>query len=268
MLRSRLLSALLVLLAGIVLGACSAAEEDRVAQTLERAAKATKGLGMQMTMTGTVGVEGISQSLRSRATIAPDGRHARIVTQVGAMSMRQYLDGSFMLMSVDSFGGAGTMVPPGTRYMKFDVDKVSESMGIDTSMTEMQSLDPRRAAEMLSDVADVRSVGRGTLGGVPVTRYSATVDIEEMAKALSEDGDLKGLGKLFADGEMLVEVAIDGGDRIRGFRMKGDMGPTKLDLQARITAYSRDLKVKIPSQGVYDVTKAVVGAVDGLPRRP
>ena len=266
--RSRLLSALLVLLAGIVLAACSAAEKEQVAQTLERAAKATKGLGMQMKMTGTVGVEGISQTLRSRATIEPDGRRARITTQFGAMSMKQYLDGSFMLMSVDSFGGAGTMLPPGTRYMKFDIDKLGESMGIETSMSEMQSLDPRRAAEMLSDVAEVKSAGRGTLGGVPVTRYSATVNNEELARALSEDGGLKGLGKAFENGEMLVEVAIDGDDRIRGFRMKGDMGPTKVDMNAEITSYSRSLKVRIPSQGVYDVTDAVVGVMDGLQKQP
>ena len=256
------------MLAGIVLGACSAAEQEQVAQTLERAAKATKGLGMQMKMTGTVGVDGISQSLRSRATIEPDGRRARITTQVGAMSMSQYLDGSHMLMGVDAFGGAGTMMPPGTRYMKFDIDKVNKSMGIDATLSEMQSLDPRRAAEMLSDVADVKYAGRGTLGGVPVTRYSATVNLEEMARALSEDGDVKGFAELVGDAEMLMEIAIDGDDRIRGLRMKGDMGPTKVDMHAEVTSYSRAIKVKVPSRGVYDVTDAVVGAMDGLQRQP
>lgn len=215
-----------------------------------------------------IGVEGISQSMRSRATIEPDGRRARITTRFGAMSMKQYIHGRFMLMSVDSFGGADTMMPAGTRYMKFDIDKVGRSMGIETSMSEMQSLDPRRAAEMLSDVAEVRSAGRGTLGGVPVTRYSATVNNEELAKALSGGGGLEGLGKAFEHGEMLVEVAIDGDDRIRGLRMTGDMGPAKVDMNAEITSYSRNLKVKIPSQGVHDVTDAVVGAMDGLPTQP
>lgn len=266
--RSRLLSALLVLLAGVVLTACSAADQEQVAQTLERAAKATKGLGMKMTMTGTMAVDGSSQSLSSRATIAPDGKRTRIDTRIGAMSMQQYFDGSSMLMSVDSFGGANTMMPPGTRYMKFDIDKVGSSMGIDTGLSTMQSIDPRRAAAMLSEVAEVKSAGRGTLGGVPVNRYSATVDLEKMMKALSDDGDVDGLAELFADGEMFVELAIGDDDRIRGFRMKGDMGPAKVDMKAQVTAYSPDLKVEVPSQGVVDVTEAIVGATDGLQKQP
>lgn len=103
---------------------------------------------------------------------------------------------------------------------------------------------------------------------MPVTRYSATVNLEEMAKALSEDGDIQGFAELVGDAEMLVEVAIDGDDRIRGLRMKGDMGPTKVDMNSQITSYSRDLRVAIPSQGVHDVTEAVVGAVDGPQKQP
>ena len=55
------------MLTALVLAACTTEEQDRVAQTLDRAAKATRGLGMVVTTTGTVTVDGFSQSLRSRA---------------------------------------------------------------------------------------------------------------------------------------------------------------------------------------------------------
>ena len=264
--RSTILSALLVVLTALALAACSTEDEDQVAQTLDRAAKATKGLGMVVTTTGTVSVDGISQQLRSRATIAPDGRHARISTQTGGLSLEQYLDGRFMLMSVDSFPGAGGGgLPPGTRYVKFDIDKINKSMGLDATLNELQSLDPRRAAAMLSDVAEVSSAGSGTVGGVRVTRYSANVDLEEMAKALSKGGDTTRLKQLFGkDAKMRMEIALDAEDRIRGYGMNGDLGSMKMDMDAVVGSYSRDLKVAIPSQGVYDVTSTVVGALDGL----
>ncbi|HEV2787492.1 MAG TPA: hypothetical protein VGV67_13930 [Solirubrobacteraceae bacterium] len=266
MTRLSILSALLVALATLVLAACSGEEQDQVAQTLDRAAKATKGLGMVVTSTGTVSVQGISQSLRSRATIAPDGRHARISTQTAGLSLEQYLDGHFMLMSVDSFPGAAAGgLPPGTRYLKFDIDRVNKSVGIDATLREMQSLDPRRAAAMLADVAEVKSVGSGTVGGVEVTRYSADVDVEQMVKALSKGGDDERLAKLFADdAKMKLEIALDGEDRIRGFGMKGDFVGMKMDMDAIVGSYSRDLEVKIPTKGVYDATAAIVGAMDGF----
>lgn len=262
--RSTILSALLVVLAALVLASCTAADEEQVAQTLQRAAKATEGLGMVVTMSGSVSGEGISQPLRSRATIAPDGRHARMSTTVGGLSLDQYLDGHFMLMGVDSMPGAGMNLPPGTRYLKVDVDKVNKSVGIDTTMSEMQSLDPRRAAAMLSDAAEVKSVGSDTIGGVKVTRYAADVDLEQMAKALSKGADTSRFSKMLGDAEMRMEIAIDGDDRIRGFGMKGDMGPAKYEMDAVVQSYSRDLKVTIPSRGVYDMTAAITGAFDGL----
>jgi hypothetical protein len=262
--RSKILSALLAGLAALVLASCSAADQERVAQTLQRAAKATEGLGMVVTMNGTVSAQGISQPLRSRATIAPDGRRARMSTQVGGLSLEQYLDGHFMLMGLDSVPGAGMSLPRGTRYLKVDIDKVNASMGIDTTMSEMQSLDPRRAAAMLSEAAEVRSVGSDTIGGVKVTRYAADVDVEEMAKALSKGTDTSRLAKMFGDAKMQIDIAIDGDDRIRGFGMKGAMGPAKVEMDAVVQSYSRDLKVTIPSRGVYDMTAAITGAFDGL----
>lgn len=262
--RPTILAALLIALASLALAACSTEDHDQVAQTLERAAKATKGLGMVVTTTGTVSVEGISQPLRSRATIAPDGRHARMTTQAGALSMEQYLDGRFMLMSVDAFPGAGAggLMPPGTRYLKFDIDKVNQSMGINSTLSEMQSLDPRRAAQMLSDIAEVKSAGTATIGGVKVTRYSADVDLEELVKAMSKGGDTSRLKKMLGDGKMQVQVALDGNDRIRGFGMKGDfLSGMKIDFNAVVSSYSRNLKVEIPSRGVHDVTSAIVGAM-------
>lgn len=39
-------------------------------------------------------------------------------------------------------------------------------------------------------------------------------------------------------------------------------------MNSQITSYSRGLKVEIPSQGVDDVTEALVGGVDGPQKQP
>jgi hypothetical protein len=265
--RSTVLSALLVAVAAFGVGSCSAAEQEQFAQRLERAAKTTKEFGMVITMTGTVSAGVVSQPLRSRMTIAPGGRRARMSTKAGDLSLEQYLDGRFMLTAVDSFPGARTGLPPGTRYIKVDMDRIGKSLGLDMTMSQMQSMDPSRIAALLADVAEVRSLGSGTIDGAKVSRYVADVDNEKLAKAVSSGDDAAAVSKLFGHGTMQMQLALDDADgRIRGFGMKGDMGPAKVDMDAVVQSYSRQLKVTIPSRGVYDITDTITGAFDASSR--
>lgn len=262
---SRILALLSVVLCSGLLAACSAGEQAQVERTLERAARATKGLGMQMTTTGTLSVAGQRQALRSRATIEPDGRRARIRSAIAGHELEQYVDGSAMLMSVDGFPIKGPW-PSGTRYLRFDLDRLGRAAGIDTTLRDLQSLDPAKTAALLGKAADdVSSAGRGTIGGVPVQRYRARVRLDKLVASLTGGGQAGAAGML-EDSTMTVEVAIDGDDRIRGVALDGAIGPATITTRAQITAFDRDIRVAVPSAGVYDVTDAVArlaGALSG-----
>lgn len=256
--------ALVALLASGLIASCGV-EGESVAAEISKASETTRGLGIRMSMRGTVGADGESMPIRSRASIEPSGLRARIKTEVGSTTFEQYLDDGFMLMSVDSLPPDDSL-PPGTRFVKFDLDAVSKSLGIDTGLREMMRMDPAQAAAMFTDAADVEKLGRGRVLGVAVTRYRSTVSIEDAVKALDKDGDSPKLPKLLRDSEMTVEVAIDDKKQIRGFDIKGKIGPMTMDLKAVVTSFSRDLRVDVPSEGVHDITDDVVDLLGELPR--
>jgi len=257
------LSALAVCLSAGLLGACSAADQGRVADTLRKVAAASKGLGMRVSLTGTLSAGGAVQPIASRATIAPGGRRAKITTEIAGTVLRQYLDGHFLLMNADAFPSAA-VAPPGTRYLRFDIDAVNRSVGIDSTLRELQQIDPGRTAALLAKVADVKDVGTGTIRGVDVTRYSATVNLGKLVRELSNGESAKQLPAMFGDSDMRIELSIDKHGLVRGYRMAGTIGPARMDLEGEVTTYSRDLKVEVPSgPGVYDITDDVVGALAG-----
>ena len=251
-----------VVLCGGLLGACSADERDEIARTLERAAKATNSVGQRVTMTGSISVDGQSQALRSRAAIEAGARRARVSSQFGPMKFDQYLDGTTMLMSVDSLPSGGPW-PAGTRYLKFDLDKLGRAAGLDTTLRDLQSLDPGKAAKLLGDAAEDVTLREGKLRGVPVKRYSARLRLDKLTRSLS-GGGANGLPDEVEQAALTVEVSIDGDDRIRGFAMGGAIGPMTMEMRGEVTAFERDLKVAIPTTGVYDITDAMKGLAGAL----
>jgi hypothetical protein len=253
---------LAVLLCGALLTACSADERDQIQAKLERAAQATKDVGQRITMSGSISVDGQSQTLRSRAAIQAGARRAHVSTQIGAMTFDQFLDGTTMLMSVDSLSTSGPW-PAGTRYLKFDLDKLGAAAGLDTTLRDLQSLDPAKAASLLGDAAEDVTLRRGKVRGVAVERYSARVRIDKLARSLA-GGKAGALGDALEDAVMTVEVAIDGDDRIRGFAMGGTIGPMTMRMRGEVTAFDRDLRVALPSTGIYDVTDAIAGLAGSL----
>jgi hypothetical protein len=260
-----LLSALLILICAGLLAACSAEDERKVEDALTKAAAASKGLGMRVSTTGTVAVGGEDQPIASRAMIEAGGRRAKITTEIGGAAIEQYLDGSYLLMSADTFPSGG-LAPPGTRFIRFDIDKVNRSVGLDATLRDLQQLDPSKTAALLAKVAEVKSAGKGSVRGVPVTRYRATVDLEKLVTALDTNGDgTQQLPDLLKDSELTIELSIDDDHLVRGYGMTGTIGPAQMNLRAEVTSYARDLKVDVPSgTGIYDITDDVTGALDDL----
>lgn len=266
---NRVLMLVAVLLCGALLTACSADERDQIAQTLERAAKATEGLGQHITSTGSVSVDGQRMRLSSRAAIAADGRHARISSRMGALTFEQYLDGNAILMSVDSLPAGGPW-PADTRWLRFDLDTLGRGAGVDSTLRDLQTLDPAKAAAMLSKVAEDVTSRRGKVRGVAVTRYSARVPLDKLMRSLFPAAASGESLEPLEGAALTVEVAIDDDDRIRGFATGGVMGPMTMEMRGEVTAFERGLKIAIPSRGVHDISDAIAGLAGALtpPRGP
>lgn len=242
--------------AGVVTG-CSG-DSDDAAQRLERSMEKSRTLGTRMStnMTFKTGAETVR--MRARATTEAGGRRMRMVSTLGGVEMEQYVDGSQMLMSVDSLPTNGAF-PAGTRWLKFDMDELLKASGLDASMRELQQIDPTKAAALLND-ADIKDAGSGRVRGVAVERYRATVALKDVAKTL---GGKSKLPRAFTDGEVTVTLALDDEDLLRAFDMSGDIGPAKMTMDAEITSYSRDIRIAMPSgEGIYDMSGALGGLGD------
>ncbi len=254
--RTVLLSAVLVLglvFTSVVAG-CSS--DSEAAQALQRSLEKTRTLGSRMSMNMTFTTAGETMRMRARATVEAGGRRMRMVSTIGDIEMEQYLDGSTMLMSADSFPAGGGL-PAGTRWLKFDLDELLKDSGVDTSMRDLQQMDPTKAAAMLKD-ADLKDVGSGRVRGVAVDRYRATVQMDDVLRALG-GSDAK-VPKELEDSTMTMTLSLDDEDLLRAFDMKGDIGPAKTAMDAVITSYSRHIRIRMPSdEGVYDATEALSG---------
>lgn len=252
-----LLALSLVFAGAVAVAGCSS--DSEAAQALQRSLEKTRDLGARMSMTGTFGAGGESVRMTSRMSVEPGARRMRMTSTIGGVEMEQYLDGSSMLMSVDAFPSSGAF-PPGTRYLKFDMDELLKASGLDTSMRELQQMDPSKVAALLKDT-ELETAGSGEVRGVAVKRYRATIGLDDIAKQLGGDSDVADALK---DGEMIVTLALDDEDLVRAFDMTGDIAGQKMSMKAEVTSYSRDIRVKVPTgPGIYDMSGALEGAPSG-----
>jgi hypothetical protein len=268
--RPPLLPAILVLaLAG--LPGCGEAEKrsktpDRSSdsQVIARAVKASNGLGMHVTSTGTVTIGGEKLPVRMRMSIAPGGR-MKVHNVTNGVEIEQYVDSRYMVMSVDGLASTEGL-PPGTRYIRMDLERIRQSEGIDSGLRDVQTMDPARVLTVFSHLTDVKNAGPGSVGGVPVTRYRAKLSLGDIARAIDKDGKLPNLPRAVRDAVIAMELSIDGDDKLRGFAEQATIGPMRIDLTGVVTSFARDIVVDVPSgDGVYDITGAVVDAVGQLP---
>ena len=257
--RPLLLSALVacVLVLGSVVAGCSA--DSDAAQALERSHEKSRTLGSRMTMNMTMTDGGQTVRGRTQAVVERGGRRMRMTSTFGGVAMEQYLDGSSMLMSIDSLplGGASPF-PRGTRWLKVDLDELLKEAGLDTSMRELQQMDPTKLAAMLKD-GEIEEAGSGRVRGVTVHRYRATIKLEDLVKSLGAKSSE--ISKAIKDSTMTVTLALDDDDLMRAFQMTGDMNGSQMTMDAVVTSYSRDIGVDVPSgAGVYDATEMLRGA--------
>jgi hypothetical protein len=266
--RPALLPALLVLVLAGLLG-CGEAEKtsdtSSNSQVIARAVKASSGLGMHVTSTGTVKVAGQKLPISMRMSIAPSGR-MKVHNVTNGIATDQYIDSHYMVMSIDTLPSTQGL-PPGTRYIRMDLERIRQSEGIDSGLQDVQTMDPARVLTVFSHLKDVQNAGAGTVRGVPVTRYRATLSLGDIAKAIDKDGKVPNLPKAVRNSVIAMELSLDADDKLRGFAEQASIGAMKIDLKGEVTSFADDIVVDLPSgPDVHDITSGIVDSIGQLPR--
>jgi hypothetical protein len=252
--------------AGLIGGCGDAAGDQGAVRALVRAANVSSDYGSRFRVQGTINAEGQSIPLSGRAAVAPGGRRARFTSTFGSSEFEFITDGKFMLMSTDRLPGTGGL-PPGVHWLRFDIDKVGQSIGLDSGpLRRLQNLDPGAAARISAGAGDVRELGTAIEHGVKVKRYESSSTLEEMTKALADGKDVAGkLPADIRDAKINVRTSIDDQDRIRSFRIRMGFSAIKMALTTTVTSFSQDITVDLPpSSEVFDATGAVAGQLGGL----
>ena len=265
--RSLLLRALLALALVAPVAGCGegSADEDAV-DAIARAADLSAGTGSRFKIDGTVEAQGRSIAMTGRASVEPGGRQGIVKMTVAGTELETYIDGRYLLVGADALPSTAGL-PPGTRYLRLNVDKIGASVGIDSGpLRKLQSLDPGAAARMAAAASDIHSIGKATEDGVAVTRYEWSATFEEIAGALGGAGTATDkLPRALRDTKLTSVVAIDGDGRVHSFSIRTALSGAKMSMKTTVTSYSDDISVDVPSgRDVYDVTDAVAGGLGDL----
>jgi hypothetical protein len=165
---------------------------------VQLAAKTTSGAS---SFTGTM-------SLQATATSGATGSGSVSMTATMAEQVRPSLQAEVQIGTLSAAGstlpgGLTELITPGNFYLKWPfliqelhltkpwlvipVSAMSKSSGVNLSQifSQATSSSPLNESQMLAGASDVRRIGTGTIGGVPVTEYTGTVSIDKGMQYLS-----------------------------------------------------------------------------------
>ncbi|HEX2232187.1 MAG TPA: hypothetical protein VHG69_02365 [Thermoleophilaceae bacterium] len=172
----------------------------------------------------------------------------------GDWTMEMVFDRRFVYMK---FGLLGAMLG-GKSWLGFDLERVSEALGIDSSLLrsqQQQGADPASTLRFLKAVSDdVEEVGTEQVRGVESTHYRATVDLSSFP----------GVAELGGDDEMEMEVWVGRDNLIRRVKWSQSIKPQGTDqsVDASFTSeyfdFGTEVNVDPPSaHDVQDMTETV-----------
>ena len=187
----------------------SAAASGDATSTVQLAAKTTSDA---TSLTGNLSLQitskaGASASA-SPAASAAGGTGNLSATATFAEKLRPSLTGSVTYQSMTSGGttlpgGLSAVITPTEFYLKWSyltsalklskpwlaipVSQLSQSSGINLSQVFGSAAggSPLSGSQVLSGASSVHQVGTGTVGGVPVTEYTGTLDLDKSLEGLS-----------------------------------------------------------------------------------
>ncbi|MEU6916797.1 DUF1396 domain-containing protein [Streptomyces olindensis] len=154
-------------------------------------------------------------------------------------------------------GGGAEMAKEmdGKTWMKFDLSGSDAGKELDQlGSTSQAEQNPAAESTFLTGAKDVKKVGSEKVDGVETTHYTGTVTIADLRASLKkEDAEtrerreksVKQYEKMGID-KLTMDMWVDGDDRTKQFRMKGDADKGPLDMTITFLDYNKPVEIKAP----------------------
>ncbi|MFB7084013.1 DUF1396 domain-containing protein [Streptomyces sp. NPDC056296] len=143
----------------------------------------------------------------------------------------------------------------GKSWIKFDL----AALGADKELNQLGGAsqadkNPATESTFLTGAKDVEKAGTETVDGVKTTHYKGTVTLADLEKSIGdEDKDtrekrqksIEQYEKMGVD-KLTMDMWIDGDDRTKQFRMRGDADKGPLDMTVTFLGFNEPVKVTAP----------------------
>jgi hypothetical protein len=251
-------------LAVVPVAAAGCAEDDVNPNALAEAAEATREQGgVHMTMNGTMEIGGQKYPLTMTGDADLQDLRMRSKTEIGdgLPLIEQVMIGTVMYMKMEDFEESF-----GAEWVKFDLAKLGEEMGIDfEQFMQMSQTSPVQQLDYLRTAANLEEVGTETIAGVETTHYKGELDMRKYPDAVPEaerESARKSIEKLLEQGAAAtypVEVWVDADSLVRRQKMSMTQTKpleTKANFQIDYTDFGKRVDIEAP-KGAKDVTDLV-----------
>jgi hypothetical protein len=210
--------------------------------------------------TGTVSMTGSGsfdlQSHRGTVTMT-------VPTAQGDVDVDEIQDGQVLYMKQP-----GLDLPDGKTWVKIDLGKVQEQLGLSQLIQQQQSLDPARILDQLRTTGKVEKIGSEQLGDVDTTHYHASVDVRKIVAKSTSPAGRKTLMQLYATRFIPIDVWIDGDDHVRrenftiAMRPPGQTETITMAFKMDLHDFGADVDVQPPAaDDVVDVTQTALDQI-------
>jgi hypothetical protein len=271
------IAAVALALAGSGCGS-SSATLDPVAQAAETTNRAA-GFRMQLTANVSVPVLPGAITLDGNGFFNPASREGSMTMSfagmpgiAGTLSMHEVFKTTTVYVQSSLFAGK---LPGGARWMKIDLARFGQSLGLDAQSLTSGGTNPAEFLEFLkASSGGVTRVGQETVRGVQTTRYRATVDLEKVADSLPSSQRAavhQALSKLTAQlgvHTLPIEVWIDSHDMARRIALSmsiPEQGQTaRFALSMDLFDFGQTPAVQVPpASETYEPSSSSLGNLGG-----
>jgi hypothetical protein len=260
--------AALLLAGGAVSCGTEQAPEMSPAAAVAKAAKNTEEISsLRYRMKGEIPEQGrveAEASLRTKPSIAmsmkmtaldqgPEGN-----VEIRLVDKAMYIGGADMAKEMD-----------GKSWMKFDLSALGADKDLNQLGAGAADQNPADESAFLTGAKDVKRVGTEKVDGVETTRYSGTVTLDEFRDSLKDEDkatrerrekSLDQYEKMGVD-KITMDMWVDGEDRTKQFRMRGDADGGPLDMTVTFFDVNEPVKVTAPpAEDVADLAEMMNGS--------